>query len=1206
MKSENIVLWMKKYDFLKCISWIQAIAIHPNNQLYQMRFEYLIGCSLTIKNTEYRKRTLTYSAFKNFIHAFFKSSSNDFRLIEDFKPFSQLDLIPYFFNGHKYYFFYGNLERPWEFVSKLDYMYLKPKYQNENSIEHWFIESMTFQTVLLEALTADDESYETSEGLYIPSEEYLDKFGKFFIDRSSSDELDSVIPGDFTLDFVDNNRTQIYNSFNALFINIPDVSIYVLPQLHIEILYKIFNNELFEGSFMKENLRTTNHVHKAMLTKRCLSFFGKNSLVDFVDINKESLLKQNEVAVRVEEDQVIVFHILRTRHKTDFNMETGILNVKQRVEFIKKNSFLVSDEANKTAVIAPSEVLSIQGVIIFQYTGISTLPFGINDLSIPIFAFDDIIRIFELLDFPYEFIDYMAESRELHERARIIKTDNLDEFATYLENNKSFLEAGKYPTYIMIASHYWHDHYMAHLFREYSENIEIHEFLESFKPYYFDYIEKISDNTYEVFNKADLRGGTVILFDSKSYFINSAITGNQNHMRISEKFLKPLLCEYLTHLNAALDKLIFKYLADTMPIIIYINLLPYEVISHDKLSFLLKELTVVSADNPVHFAVRWRKEKEPHIFVLFDAENMHNLFSNAMNIGERAVVNKFVLALLKYFINLDDPRVQDIANDFVESNIPIDRRRYGVEAKSVNNPRLSNYQSYIKTSHTYLSKIRRIIAEHIASMNFLPGEYSGEEAKKIIHSIYKILQGKLETTISTFNSSILHYAYTQLEYIEGESEHSRKKAEIDSRTKTDFDVVHKYTENNSELSLYTMAVKHIITSIIKLNPQAGGPITSIEWRSILAIAYQIIEITQTYEYIEYALMEYAITISELYEIQEPTNSIIFNAQEYAYQVNQKLLSNSTESEEQEDVSAIDKAFCGSFGFTFHEMITILYALGSNDFEHKLDYPLNIMKVDDLSRLLVEFYPDMSVNIITKIIEFLTLTTATYDADSVLIPSVLMRKKERLNLCPLIKMTGDVIWGNQMCISSSNFWSGTVKSGDFPYSIGCPKEIIEVIKAIHRRKDKELEKRFAKIAQKTIGHKYVISPLLKYDSIHNKLPRHPDCGEIDLLAVLLSAKKIIIGEAKNRNKSIRAYNIQLEHRDFFEEERGYYSKLMKKAAYVNSNLNYFLEHFSIQDKENWIVEPVFLVNKVYTAAFLGRDVKFIMEDNFRQYLIDEMK
>lgn len=1076
---------MKKYDFNGLLMWLQATAIHPNNQLYQMRFEYLIACLLTIKETDFQNSALPYTEFKKHISTFFNATSKEFYITEDFQPYSQLKPIPYFCNGHKYYFFYGNLERPWEFINKLDYMYLKPQYQATEQLENIYLWSLTFQTNLLRDLVSDAESSKISKGLYIPSEQYLNKFGLSFIckENAISIALSHITPGEFSLDLIDNNKTTIYEAFDALLIRSLDKVMYLLPQMHIEVLFKIFSKLLF----------------------------------------------------------------------------------------------------------------------------ISAMPIGINDLSIPVFAYDDVIRIFELLNAPVEFLNYISEHINLHQKAQVLLTDQLDEFAAYITNGKSFLEAGKYPDLFHIETHSWHDYYSGYLFEKYSQSIELFEFIESFKPYYFDYISKISSNVYEVFNKADLLGGTVILLNNKVYFISSVITRKNNDFKISEKFLKPLFCEYLVKLNNALEDLIFVHLSEIMPDIIYIDLLPCSAVEREPFTFLKEDVIAINSNNPIHITVRWRKAGEPHIFVLFDSQNMTALFSDEMNEGERVTIHQLVTALLKYFINYTGSDVDAIADDFINTHIPVGKRRFGVESITIKNPRLVDYKPYIEVTETNLPILRRQVAEYIAISDYYPGQYSGMKAKEIVEATYRMLQEKLESTLLTFNTHFIQFAYTQLEYVEGEKENIRRKAEMDKKTHTDFDVVSKYTERSNDISLYTLAIKHIITSALKKHPTGSKSITSIEWRNILAISHLIIEVTQTYDFSEYNLAELSVTISDLYEIQQSTHDDVFDSQKYAYEVNQNLLSeqdnklDSPSADETREI--IDNAVIAAYGFTFQEMITILSALGVNDFEHTNDYPINVMERDKLCNQLHDWYQDINLNTIHQIIDFLSLTLTTYSPDSNLIPSFLMRKKERLNLCPLLAVERNIIWGNQMCISSSSFWSGTVSDGDFPYSIDCPKEITKAMKTIHRKRDKDLEIKLAEIARKTIGCEYVISPLLKFDSIHQDLPRYPDCGEIDLLVLLPSAKKVIVGEAKNRNKRSRAYDMQLEHRDFFDEETGYYSKLKKKAEFVRSNLQLFLKHFGIISEDGWIVESAFLVNRVYSAAFLGYDVKFILKGNFQKYLID---
>ncbi|MEG0835704.1 MAG: hypothetical protein RR413_09710, partial [Christensenellaceae bacterium] len=624
MTSNDIVLWMKKYDFDALLPWLQTVVIHPNNQLYQIRFEYLIACLLSIEPTKFETQPLTYKEFEKFLLSFFHKSSNDFYMSEDFSPYSQLKMIPYFYNGHKYYFFYGNLERPWEFINKLDVMYLKPRYQVNENLEEAFILSLRFQTELLQKMTANNESLITTKSLYIPTEEYLNSFKDDFVCNEifTHSLMSPMAQGDFSLSMADNNKTSTCEMFNSLVIESSGRQFFLLPQLHIETLFKMFDKSLFETQFSKHNLQKTNDIIKNELLKRSVACFGRHSIVRIVDVENRSLLLKNEIAVRVAENQIVLFHILRTRHQTTFNMESGISIVKNRISDIRKHNFLGIHANEEDDTLIPSEVLNFHEIIIFQHTGISTMPFGVNDLSIPFFAFDDMIRILSILDNPIDFLNYINEHLKLHQKTRVLLSDQIDEFAAYITNGKTFLESGRYPDLFCVEAHSWHDYFSEYLFEKYSNDMQIYEFSEALRPYYFDYVHKTANCIYEIFSKADVSGGTVILLKNKTYFISSVITGNKNDLKISENFLNPLFCEYLIKLDEALDKMIFVQLFNSMPPIIYLDLMPISVVQHKAFAFLKEELSVVSSNNPIHVTVRWHKIGEPHIFVLYDSLNM--------------------------------------------------------------------------------------------------------------------------------------------------------------------------------------------------------------------------------------------------------------------------------------------------------------------------------------------------------------------------------------------------------------------------------------------------------------------------------------------------------------------------------------------------------------------------------------------------------
>lgn len=108
MRKDSIILWMKKYSLSEVLKWIQCTCIHPNNQVYQIRFEKLICLLMNIDLGEFEGESLSRSIFSDFICKYYESSNDEFSVMEDFIPYNQRKKIPYYINGKKNTFIMGH------------------------------------------------------------------------------------------------------------------------------------------------------------------------------------------------------------------------------------------------------------------------------------------------------------------------------------------------------------------------------------------------------------------------------------------------------------------------------------------------------------------------------------------------------------------------------------------------------------------------------------------------------------------------------------------------------------------------------------------------------------------------------------------------------------------------------------------------------------------------------------------------------------------------------------------------------------------------------------------------------------------------------------------------------------------------------------------------------------------------------------------
>ena len=96
---------MCEYEPIHLFKWIEILSIHPSNQKFQIRFDFLIAILSSIHIEEFKQKKLDRKALDKFIPKFKETSDALYQRYEDFTPFSQLKLIPYFFNREKFFFF---------------------------------------------------------------------------------------------------------------------------------------------------------------------------------------------------------------------------------------------------------------------------------------------------------------------------------------------------------------------------------------------------------------------------------------------------------------------------------------------------------------------------------------------------------------------------------------------------------------------------------------------------------------------------------------------------------------------------------------------------------------------------------------------------------------------------------------------------------------------------------------------------------------------------------------------------------------------------------------------------------------------------------------------------------------------------------------------------------------------------------------------
>ena len=142
---------------------LQSILCHPSNQKFTHRIAYLIAELLAIPANLFNDQSLTYHHLQTLLQQLEPYLTERFEPIEDFIGFNQNKLVPLFWEGKPYFFFYALSDRPYESWKEL----IEMASSNELSeidefklLQDLIRTSLCWQTRLLSHLASLEETKE--------------------------------------------------------------------------------------------------------------------------------------------------------------------------------------------------------------------------------------------------------------------------------------------------------------------------------------------------------------------------------------------------------------------------------------------------------------------------------------------------------------------------------------------------------------------------------------------------------------------------------------------------------------------------------------------------------------------------------------------------------------------------------------------------------------------------------------------------------------------------------------------------------------------------------------------------------------------------------------------------------------------------------------------------------------------------------------
>jgi len=752
---------------------------------------------------------------------------------------------------------------------------------------------------------------------------------------------------------------------------------------------------------------------------------------------------------------------------------------------------------------------------------------------------------------------------------------------------------------------------------------DIYDLIELDFPDTFNLVEKVSDNAYQVANTESLMGGWAIRLFGKLIWIMYPPISNVTEIEIKANFiLSSLYADYFETLENSFRELLEKHKFNFHNKY-RIALFPSSTKSIEEISFLSPYFLNLSQENPLLITTHQIGDSKVRSCILYDIDNLIDFFSSESNIAEKFCIKKLLQSWIQFSDNsISEEEASIIANVFVEKKIPNGNKGHTIEAIKVDNPRLSDYSNYQEPSQSDIVRVHSEIAAFLAETGVKPGEDDGEDAKELNNLIFDFLYQKLEDQIKKYDNNFLYYAYKQVELIEGKREINKWQLGVDASKRTDYDFIGKSVEEVIKIASVVSSAKLIVEIFLKVDPIGHHKIDNDAWSYLQALSIILHETIVIYEYIKYDIIPHKLVIAETYEIQDIRGEELFNHEDF-YRCKNEISSNvslkslldqknsgkkvsDVDEDYLKNLDMVNEAFLNEYEFSLRNFINVLTVLGRSDFFDEIHFPLSIIPEKDIITKLIQCFNDtVDETELRKILLFISLDFDSYSPTLKLVPTNLLRRKKRLNLCPLIHLkSGKYVYGNQMCLASSNLWRGSIISGDFPCIIDQDTEIADALKSIHVYLDKDLEQNAGEIARTTLGEKRVEMNVNNFKRLSKSFLKRPSCGEIDLLAVNEEKKIIFVIDAKNMNNRNRPYDIRLEVDKFLYSEKSYLAKLSRKESFIIENIEEVLTHFEIQNSEEWVVKKAFVVNKVYPSAFSNGGLDFILLQDLSSYLTQQ--
>jgi hypothetical protein len=490
-------------------------------------------------------------------------------------------------------------------------------------------------------------------------------------------------------------------------------------------------------------------------------------------------------------------------------------------------------------------------------------------------------------------------------------------------------------------------------------------------------------------------------------------------------------------------------------------------------------------------------------------------------------------------------------------------------------------------SEAMQSAARRTLATRLKEGSVETREYVGRDATQLeTLTISPYLLEMLADAVAPFEAAaILDHALNQLEraLCEGHVQKLRRGWD-DQFPVRGYDSLKRHVSEERESSMLVRVIRVIAEEVLRRPPVGSRAPEHFDWLRVLSIADLFAQSGIRSEANHLGLVPVRTSISSMYDVEQD------KAGEWLYDHDAfheaKVVASATPPEESvtpEDLEPVAVAMFEGEGFRPEGIGLVLLTISAWDVA-----PIKAIGTCSVDELVEAAYEsgvrEVSKEEIRSAIDALTLRASDLSGE-VLQHWEQERRTARLMTKPIVEAPDGRLrilpWQSN---ATWRVFQGYLMEGRCMWpAAGLSARLQKALEAFRERRTRDLERLVAREFRNVTP---LVAPNVKKPKVLGLTTAEWDnVGEIDCVAVDATTKIVWVAEAKDLFIPFSPSTTRRSYQKYFEGDKAYVPKLLKKAAMIERNLAKVLLSFKCDcPPEEWRVRPVMVTRRVEPAGF----------------------